>query len=152
MLWNSFIYWLAECCGLWYNGISHWDQVTYICVSKLTIIGSNNDLPPGRRQAFIWTNAGKLLIQTKGTNSSEILSGIHIFLFKKMHFKMSSGKWGPCCLGLNVLMALFSITRYHIQHKNDMEWQPFRLSYHNRQLLALPCCYQQLILTMTFLC
>ena len=31
----------------------------------------------GRRQAFIWTNAGMLLIRTIGTNFSEILSEIH---------------------------------------------------------------------------
>ena len=29
-------------------------------VSKLTIIGSDNGLSPGRRQAIIWTNAGIL--------------------------------------------------------------------------------------------
>ena len=28
----------------------------------LTIIGSDNDLSPGRRQAIVWTNAGILLI------------------------------------------------------------------------------------------
>ena len=33
--------------------LSHWDKVTHICVSKLTIIGSNKGLPPGRRQAII---------------------------------------------------------------------------------------------------
>ena len=58
----------------------------YICVSKLTIIGSDNGLLPGPRQAIIWTNAGILLIQTLGTNFSEILSEINSFLFKKMHF------------------------------------------------------------------
>ena len=30
--------------------------MTHICVSKLTIIGSDNGLSPGRRQAIIWTN------------------------------------------------------------------------------------------------
>ena len=30
----------------------------HICVSKLTIIGSDNGLSPGRHQAIIWTNAG----------------------------------------------------------------------------------------------
>ena len=38
-----------------------------------TIIGSNNGLSPGRRQAIIWTNAGILLIRTLGANFSEIL-------------------------------------------------------------------------------
>ena len=47
--------------------------MTHICVSKLTIIGSNNGLSPGRRQAIIWTNAGILLIGPLGTNFSEIL-------------------------------------------------------------------------------
>ena len=41
--------------------------MTYICVGKLTIIGSDNGLSPGRRQAIIWTNAGILLIGTLGT-------------------------------------------------------------------------------------
>ena len=51
----------------------------YICVRKLTIIGSDNGLSPGRRQAIIWTNAGILLIRTLETNFSEIVSEIHTF-------------------------------------------------------------------------
>ena len=79
--------------------------MTQICVSKLTIIGSNNGLSPGRRQAIIWTNAGILLIGALGTNHSEIeiLIKIHTFSLKKMHLKMSSGKRRPSCLSLNVL-------------------------------------------------
>ena len=46
------------------NVLTHWGRVTHICVSKLTIIGSDNGLSPGRRQAIIWTNAGILLIRT----------------------------------------------------------------------------------------
>ena len=38
--------------------LTHWGRVAHICVSKLTIIGSDNGLSPGRRQAIIWTNAG----------------------------------------------------------------------------------------------
>ena len=77
--------------------------MTHICVSKLTIIGSDNGLSPGRRQAIIWTNAGVLLIGTLGTNFNEILNKIHIFSFKKIPLKMSSAKWRPFCLGLNEL-------------------------------------------------
>ena len=77
--------------------------VSSTCVSKLTIIGSDNDLSPDRRQAIIWTNAGILLIRTLGTNFSDFLTEIRAFSFKKMHLKMSSGKWRPSCLGLNVL-------------------------------------------------
>ena len=75
----------------------------HICVSKLTIIGSDNGLLPDRRQAIIWTNAGLLLIGPLGTNFSEILIEILTFPFKKMHLKMSFAKWWPFCLGLNVL-------------------------------------------------
>ena len=83
----------------------HWGRATHICVGKLTTIGSDNGLSPGRRQAIIWTIAGILLIGPMGTNFSEILIGIQTFSFKQMHVKMSSAKWRPSCLGLNVLTA-----------------------------------------------
>ena len=85
--------------------LTHWGRVTHICVSKLTIIASDNGLSPGRRQAINWSNDGILLIWLLGTNLSEILIEIHSFSFKKMHLKMSSGKWRPFCLALNVLIA-----------------------------------------------
>ena len=87
--------------------LTHWGRATHICVGKLTIIGSDNDLSPGRRQAIIWTNAGILLIEPLGTNFSESLIGIQIFSFTKMRMKMSSVKWRPFCLGLNVLTHYF---------------------------------------------
>ena len=59
--------------------ITHWGRVTHICVSKLTIIGSDNGLSPGQRQAIVWTNAGILLIGPLGTNFSEILIQIDTF-------------------------------------------------------------------------
>ena len=49
----------------------------HICVCKLTIIGTDNNLSPGRRQAIISTNAGILLIGSSGTNCSEILIECH---------------------------------------------------------------------------
>ena len=65
--------------------LTHWGRVTHICVSKLTIIGSDNGLSPGRHQAIIWTNAEILIIGPLETNFSEILIEIYIFSFKKMH-------------------------------------------------------------------
>ena len=79
----------------------------HICVSKLTIIGSDNGLSPGRHQAIIWTNAGILLIGPFVINFNEILINILTFSFKKMHLKVLSWKWRPSYLGLNVL------TLYH---------------------------------------
>ena len=99
---------LAMAMGTWEGNLycmllTHWGRATKKCVGKLTIIGSDNGLSPGRRQAIIWTNVRILSLRTLGTNFSEILLECHSFSFKKMHMKMSSGKWLPSCLGLNVL-------------------------------------------------
>ena len=77
----------------------------YICISKLTIIGSDNGLSPGWCQAIIWTNAGILLIGIGplGTNFSETLIKIHTFAFKEMQLKISSGRWRAFCFELSVL-------------------------------------------------
>ena len=86
-----------------FRASSHWGRVTHICISKLTNIGSDNGLSPGRRQAIVWNNAVILLIGPLGTNFSEILIGIQTFSLKKIHLKMSFAKCRPFCLGLNVL-------------------------------------------------
>ena len=91
------------CCDVISRTLTHWGWVMHICIVKLTIIGSNNGLAPEWRQAIIWTNARILLIGPLGTNFSEILIGIQTFTFNKMHLKMSSAKWHPFCLSLNVL-------------------------------------------------
>ena len=89
--------------------------MTHICVNKLTIIGSDNGLSPGRRQAIIWTSDGILLIGPLRTNFSEILIGIRTFSFRKMHLKMSSAEWRPFFLGLNELNRyLYVDGSYHI--------------------------------------
>ena len=97
----------------WYFAfwLTHWGRVTHICVSKLTIIGSDNGLSPGRRQAIIRTNAGILLIRPLGTNFSKFLVEILICSFKKMRLKVSSAKRRPFCLGLNEL------TRGRVTHR-----------------------------------
>ena len=85
--------------------LTHWGWATHVCVSKLTIIGSDNGLSPEWRQAIIWTNAGILLIGPLGTNFSEILIEIQIFSLKKIRLKMSSAKCYSFHLGLNVLIV-----------------------------------------------
>ena len=77
--------------------------MTHICVSELTIIGSDNGLSPGRRQAIIWNNAGLLLIEPLGTNLSEISIGIQTFSLKKNAFENVVCEMASICLGLNVL-------------------------------------------------
>ena len=51
--------------------LTHWGWVMHICVSKLTITGSDNGLSPDQRQAIIWTNAGILLIELSGQTSAK---------------------------------------------------------------------------------
>ena len=82
---------------------------TYASVSP-TIIGSDNGLSPNRRQVIIWTNAGILSVGSLGINFGEVLLEIQTFSFMKMHLKMSSAKWRPFCLCLNVLKCqLYSV-------------------------------------------
>ena len=108
------------------DDLTHWGRVTHICVGNLTIIGPDNGLLPGRRQAIICTNAGILSIGPLGTNFSEIQIGIQTVSYKKMHLKMSSVKWRPFCLGLNVLTR---IIRY--QNDNPSQWPPGVMTHHH---------------------
>ena len=100
--------------GVMWTVLTHWGWVTHICVSKLTIIGSS--------QAIICTNAKILWIRHLGTNFNEKLIEILTFLFIKMRLKVSSAKWRPLCLGLNVLttppynIRQLNINR-HIKHR-----------------------------------
>ena len=101
-------------------------RVTHICVNKLTIIGSDNGLPPDWRQAIIWTNAGILLIGPLGTNFSEILIEILTFSYKKMRLKVSA-KRRPFCLGLNVLIKFLSCPKMPMPVLSDSD-----IKSHNR--------------------
>ena len=90
--------------GIFYgNHLASWSRGTHIWVGSLIIIGSDNGLSPDRRQFVIWTNAAILIIRTLGIHFIEIFIKIHTFWLKKMHLNMSSVKWRPFCLGLNVL-------------------------------------------------
>ena len=95
--------------------------MSHICVSKLTIIGSDNGLSPGGRQAIIWTNAGIMLIGPLRTNFYGTLIKIHTFSFKKMQLKLSFGKWLPFCLSLHVLTHLVLRPEYSAQTRT-MLW------------------------------
>ena len=41
-----------------FNILTHWGWVMHKCISNITIIGSDNGLLPGQRQAIIWANVG----------------------------------------------------------------------------------------------
>ena len=117
--------------------------MTHICVIKITIIGSDNGLSPGRRQAIIWINARILLIWNLGTDFNEILSEIHTFSFKKMHFKMSSAQWRLFRLGLNVLTDIRGWISNYIKFKNIFcgEWPTLSMLCTRRRFSVVHPCH-----------
>ena len=102
----EFLIWTDACRRAFVHAFTHWGRVTHICVGNLAIIGSDNGLSPGRRQAIIWTDAGILLIGPLETNFSEMWIGIQTFPLRKIHLKKLSAKWRLFCVGLNVLNFL----------------------------------------------
>ena len=114
--------------------LTHWGQAMHICVGKLTIMGSDNGLPPGRRQAIIWTYAGILLIKPWGTNFSAICIRNQIFSFNEMHLKMSSAKWRLVYLGLNVLIRVLQDYWQHgcysFRYKNHHGFLNYLILWH----------------------
>ena len=124
----------------WEGLLTHWGWVMHICVVNLIIIGSDNGLSPDRLQAIIRTNDGILLIGPLRTKFSEILIKIQAFSFKKMHLKISIGKWWPLCLGLSVLVhwgwgtssvALISLHFKTVQQIKDRHIEPRTKWLHN---------------------
>ena len=86
--------------------------MTHICVSKLTSIGSDNALSPGRRQAIIWTKAGILSNGPLEINFSEIVNGIHLFSLKKNTFenvvwKMVAILFRPQCVKVSSYLLMY---------------------------------------------
>ena len=76
--------------------------MTHICISKITIIGSDYGLSPGLRQANIWRNVGILLIWPLGTKFSEILIiDQSSYIFSQENAYAACGM--PFCLSLNEL-------------------------------------------------
>ena len=96
-VWNTFV-------------LTHWGRVTHICVDHIAIIGSDNGLWPGRRQAIIWTIIGILLIEPLGTKYQWIFhQNYNIFcqenafenVFRKLVAILSRPQWDNCsCLVL----------------------------------------------------
>ena len=96
---------------------THWGRMVHIRVTELTIIGADNGLSPSRRQPIFWTNAGILLIGPPKNKLQWNLNRNSYISIKKIHLKMSSGKWRPFCLGLNVLSHgyfTYILTCFHV--------------------------------------
>ena len=95
--------------SLIYHILSHasWGRLTHICVSKLTIIDSDDGLSPGRRQAIIWTSAGILFIWIRNKLQWTITRNSYIFMqenaFENVLCQMSAILSRPqCATALNL--------------------------------------------------
>ena len=84
--------------------LTHWGRVTHICVSKLTIIVSDNDLAPDRCQAVIWTSAGVLFwtLRNKLQWNRHRNSGIFVQenAFENVVWKMATILSPPQCVNI----------------------------------------------------
>ena len=101
------------------SGLStHWGRVTHIyaSVNELVMIGSDNVLSPGRRQAFIWNNVGILLTEPLGTNFSENFIEIYSFSIRKMHLKISPEKKSAILSGPRCVYSASIIQRQQNKH------------------------------------
>ena len=83
----------------------------HICVSKRTIIGSDDGSSPGRRQAIIWAKAGILLTGPSGTIFSENLNRnsyifIHKNAFENVVWKKVAMLSRPQCVKSNSIYLL----------------------------------------------
>ena len=93
--------------------LSHWGRDTHICVSKLTIIVSDNGLSPGRRQAINWNN-DILLIRPSATKFNEILIEIHTFFIQE--HPVHNGIWKMAAiLSMPLCVNFFFISNIFIQ-------------------------------------
>ena len=66
-------------------------------------IGSRNQLRPARCQVIIISNVNFVSTGSVRTNCSEILIYMQQLSHTKMDLNISSAKWGPCGLGLDVI-------------------------------------------------
>ena len=94
-------FWPDACNGI-VHVLHHWGRVAHIYVSKLSIIGSDNGLSPGRRQAII--NIVNLTPRNKLQWNFNRNSYIFI---QENPFQNVVWKMAAICLGLNLLNSLW---------------------------------------------
>ena len=125
-------------CSQWWKFHQNEDiSVSVIMHRKLSTIGSDNGLSPGRHQAIIWTNARILLIGHLGTNFSEMLIEIPTFSFKKMSLKIPAILSRPqfvdnilCHRTVDCLFEFFYLIEPWTWSSGALIWIPAWISNH----------------------
>ena len=89
--------------------LNHWGWVMHICVSKLTIIGSDSGVSPGHYLKQCWNVANWTL---RNKLQSSLVPNSYIFIQENTHDK-SSGKWRKFCFSLNMLIiVMLNLRKY----------------------------------------
>ena len=103
-----------------FNTLTHWGPVRHICVSKQTIIGSDNDSSSGRCQAIInlcW-NIVNLKLRNKlqwnfSWNSNILIQGN---LFEDVVWKMATIlSWPKCVKRMITTLMMLQYQNYMVQ-------------------------------------
>ena len=108
----------------WHTLLTHWGRVMHICVTKLTIIVSDNGFSPGRCQPIVWTNAGILLIGPY----EQILIEIQTFHWRKCIWKCR----------ISIAGHYFSASMCEIV---TCRWQSYEMMSFWHMRATLPCVY-----------
>ena len=128
LLWGEFTshQWIALTraneAGLWWSLWSAFEQTIKFTIKTLRCHparhcnDSYNSLSHFQHQAIIWTDATILSGGPMGTYFSEIWIKTQQFLLKKLCLKMSSAKYWPPCLSLNILNSAIklAVTNSHV--------------------------------------
>ena len=98
-------------CGIFW--LIHWGRVAHICVSKLTIVGLDNGLLPGRHQAI--TNCSDILIEIQNVSFSNahlkcrLQNGVHFVMVHGYYANLSRTHWrGSPSVGKHMLCIVWS--------------------------------------------
>ena len=89
--------------------LTHWGRVTHICVGNLTTIGSDNGLPPGRRQAIIWTKCWNIVNWTPRNIYQWNFNRNSYNFIQENAFENVVCEMASICLGLNLLTHVNTI-------------------------------------------
>ena len=108
--------------------------MTHTCVGNLTTIGSDNGFVAWRAPGHYLNQCWNIVNWTTMNKLQWNLNQIHTLSFKKMNLKISSAKWWPFCLSLNVLTQ-------------EIMWHSI-FDAHHKNYLALLLCLCSTILTL----
>ena len=130
------------------DNLTHWGRVTHICIGKLTILGSDNGLLPGWRQAIIWTNAVFLSTGPLRTYFSEYLSkNTTIFIEENAHesvaCEMASILSRPQCVKQKWLQTNHWVC--YMGHDSSVAWLVNKTERWCRRITVMNVTFPRLI-------